>query len=54
MNFQICMATIDFFETIFGKPYPFSKLDLVLVPMVRYTAMECAGCIVFTENTMGS
>ena len=22
--------------------------------MVRYTAMECAGCIVFTENMMGS
>ena len=52
--FEICKATIDFYEVIFGQPYPFSKLDLVLCPMVRYTAMECAGCIVFTENMMGS
>lgn len=51
--FDICKSTIDFFEHIFGKPYPFSKLDLVLCPMVRYTAMECAGCIVFTENMLG-
>ena len=48
------MATIDFFEHIFGQPYPFSKLDLVLCPMVRYSAMESAGCIVFSENMMGA
>ena len=52
--FELCKKTIDFFEHIFGKTYPFEKLDLVLCPMVRYTAMESAGCIVFTENMMAS
>ena len=52
--FDICKKTIDFFEHIFGQVYPFQKLDLVLCPMVRYTAMESVGCIVFSENMMGS
>jgi len=52
--FDICKLTVEFFEHLFGTPYPFSKLDLVLVPMVRYTAMECAGCIVFQEGMMAA
>ena len=51
--FRYCVATIEFYEHIFGFEYPFTKLDLVLCPMVRYTAMECAGCIVFAENMIG-
>ena len=52
--FEICNAAILFFENIFGHPYPFTKLDLVLVPLVRYSAMECAACIVFGENMMAT
>lgn len=52
--FEICKAAVAFYEHIFACPYPFSKLDLVLVPMVRYTAMECAGCIVYGESMIGA
>ena len=54
LTIDICKQTILFFEHIFGHAYPFSKLDLVLCPMVRYYAMECAACIVFSENMMAS
>ena len=52
--FEICHLAILFFENIFGHPYPFTKLDLVLVPLVRYSAMECAACVVFGESMMAS
>ena len=51
---DICKRTILFFEHIFGHAYPFTKLDLVLAPMVRYSAMESAACIVFSESLMAT
>jgi len=32
--------------------FPFPKLDHVICPDVRYTAMESAGCITYQEATM--
>ena len=52
--FSLIKKTVDFYEHIFGQPYPFSKLDFVCCPMVRYSAMESAGCIVCGESMMAT
>lgn len=41
-------------EELFGMPYPFEKLDHVICPDVRYSAMESAGCITYSENSLSS
>ena len=46
--------TIKFYEKIFDYDYPFSKLDHVICPDVRYAAMESAGCITYSENSMSN
>lgn len=47
---EVTLKGIDFFENLFGTDYPFSKLDMVVVPNVRYAGMESAACIVFSES----
>ena len=44
--------TIKFYEDIFGFGFPFRKLDHVICPDVRYSAMESAGCITYAEVTL--
>ena len=40
---------LDFMGDMFGRPYPFSKLDLLFVPEVG-GAMENAACITFSDD----
>jgi aminopeptidase N len=47
---KITDQTIKFYENLFDMKYPFSKLDQVVCPVVRYTGMESAGCIVYNES----
>ena len=42
-------AALAFFRDLFGRPYPFSKCDLVFVPEMR-GAMENAACITFGDD----
>ena len=42
-------AALVFFGDLFGRPYPFSKCDLVFVPEMR-GAMENAACITFGDD----
>lgn len=48
--FSMSEKCIMFYEKIFKKKYPFTKLDHVACPNVRYGGMESAGCIVYSEN----
>jgi aminopeptidase N len=47
--FDTARRSLDFFGELFGRPYPFSKLDLVFVPELQ-GAMENAACITFTDE----
>jgi aminopeptidase N len=47
---EITGAGFDFFERVFGQPYPFSKYDQCFVPEFNFGAMENAGCITFSER----
>ncbi|MBL0887069.1 aminopeptidase N [Myceligenerans indicum] len=40
----------EFYESVFGVPYPFTKYDQLFVPEYNMGAMENAGCITFTES----
>ncbi|MEI2716220.1 MAG: M1 family aminopeptidase [Candidatus Nanopelagicales bacterium] len=40
----------EFFERIFGIPYPFGKYDQLFVPEFNAGAMENAGCVTFLED----
>ena len=41
---------LKFFTEFFKIPYPFSKLDLILVPLSKYGAMENPGIITFADS----
>ena len=45
-------AGIKVYQELFQCAYPFTKLDLILVPNVRYGGMECAACIVCNESSI--
>lgn len=45
---------IKYYETIFQMPYPFKKLDSIVCPNVRYSGMESAACIVFSEQFLAT
>jgi aminopeptidase N len=47
--FETARRSLDFFGGLFGRPYPFSKLDLVFVPE-QQGAMENAACITFMDD----
>jgi aminopeptidase N len=47
--FDTAYRSLDFFGGLFGRPYPFSKLDLVFVPELQ-GAMENAACITFADD----
>ncbi len=39
-------------ERYFGRPYPYTKLDLIAAPEFLYGAMENAGAIVFADRAL--
>jgi aminopeptidase N len=49
--FEAAHRSLDFFAGLFGRPYPFSKLDLVFIPE-QQGAMENAACITFTDDLL--
>ncbi|GAA4390291.1 aminopeptidase N [Brevibacterium sp. NPDC049920] len=47
---DITRAGFEFYERIFGTPYPFEKYDQLFVPEFNAGAMENAGAVTFLEN----
>ena len=45
-------ASLEFFGTYYGRPYPGDKLDLVAVPDFAFGAMENLGAITFRETAL--
>ena len=45
-------ASLEFFSTYYGRPYPGDKLDLVAVPDFAFGAMENLGAITFRETAL--
>ena len=43
-------ACLDYYEGIFGMPYPFGKYDQAFVPEFLWGAMENPGCVKFTDR----
>ncbi|MCU1472170.1 aminopeptidase N [Amnibacterium sp.] len=48
--FDITKKGFEFFERIFGVPYPFEKYDQLFVPEYNAGAMENAGAVTFVES----
>ncbi|HET6824723.1 MAG TPA: aminopeptidase N [Amnibacterium sp.] len=48
--FDITKKGFEFFERIFGVPYPFDKYDQLFVPEYNAGAMENAGAVTFAET----
>ncbi|GAA1854255.1 aminopeptidase N [Myceligenerans crystallogenes] len=48
--FDTTRRGFEFFENLFGVPYPFTKYDQLFVPEYNMGAMENAGCVTFTET----
>ncbi|GAB4083828.1 aminopeptidase N [Myceligenerans cantabricum] len=48
--FETTRKGFEFYENLFGVPYPFTKYDQLFVPEYNMGAMENAGCITFTES----
>ncbi|HEV2635312.1 MAG TPA: aminopeptidase N [Actinocrinis sp.] len=40
----------DYFQELFGQPYPFPKYDQIFTPEYNAGAMENAGCVTFRED----
>ena len=45
-------ALLEALETYFGRPYPFSKLDIIAVPDFASGAMENVGAVTFRESLL--
>ena len=48
--FEKTRQGFEFYERIFGVPYPFDKYDQLFVPEYNAGAMENAGAVTFTET----
>jgi aminopeptidase N len=48
--FEKTKQGFEFYERIFGVPYPFDKYDQLFVPEFNAGAMENAGAVTFTET----
>lgn len=49
---EIAVASLTFFETYYGIPYPGDKLDLLAIPDFASGAMENLGAITFRETAL--
>ena len=47
---EITQQGFDFYENLFGRPYPFTKYDQIFVPEFNAGAMENAGAVTFVES----
>ncbi|MGH7705708.1 MAG: aminopeptidase N [Candidatus Dormibacteria bacterium] len=50
--FAITAAGLDYFEGVFGIPYPFSKYDQVFCPEKANGAMESPGCVTVSDSVL--
>lgn len=50
--FDITQKTMDFFEKLFGRPYPFKKYDQIWIRGLKFLAMENAGIVTFDERSL--
>lgn len=48
--FEQTIAGFRFYESHYGRPYPFTKYDQIFVPEYNAGAMENAGCITFRDE----
>ena len=48
--FLVTQKGLEFYSSLFGHPYPFSKYDQVFIPKHIYVAMENVGCVTFSEK----
>lgn len=48
--FRLTKAGLDFFNRLFGFPYPWGKYDQAFVPEYNLGAMENPGLVTFTES----
>ena len=48
--FEVSKQGFEYFERVFGQPYPFGKYDQLFVPEFNAGAMENAGCVTFLEE----
>ena len=49
---EIGAASLIFFSTYFGLPYPSDKLDLIAIPDFAFGAMENLGAVTFRETAL--
>jgi puromycin-sensitive aminopeptidase len=49
---QVTRHVLPLLENYFGMPYPFEKLDLVVIPEFKYGAMENTAAIFFNETAL--
>ncbi len=50
--FSMHVRAVDWLAAHFARPYPFAKLDFVLVPGFPYGGMEHAGAIFYRESAL--
>lgn len=48
--FEQTVSGFRFYESHYGRPYPFTKYDQIFVPEYNAGAMENAGCITFRDE----
>lgn len=48
--FTVAKRGLEFYEDMFGTPYPFGKIDHVFVADYNMGAMENVGCILYTDG----
>ncbi|MGI8336350.1 aminopeptidase N [Actinomadura scrupuli] len=48
--FEVSRQGFEYFERVFGRPYPFGKYDQLFVPEFNAGAMENAGAVTFLED----
>ncbi|QFG21183.1 aminopeptidase N [Actinomadura sp. WMMB 499] len=47
---EVTRQGFEYFERVFGRPYPFAKYDQLFVPEFNAGAMENAGAVTFLED----
>ncbi len=49
---RVTEVCFDHFTEIFTEPFPFDSYDQVFVPELNWGAMECPGCVTFSESML--
>lgn len=48
--FEFNKAGIEFYDKLFGYPYPYSKMDMIFCPEFAWSAMEYPGAVTYSEK----